>query len=77
MSPYIGKNFEEVKRELDEKGQKYSWEIARNYSGAFDIDTNDLYCLRELESSGEKKLVLGYLAKSRPKALTGGKINGL
>ena len=77
MSPYIGRSFEEVKRELEEKGQNYSWEIASKYSGAFDIDTKDLYCLRELESSGEKKLVLGYLAKVKPKTLTGGNLDGV
>lgn len=67
MSQYIGRNFEEIKQELDENKISYSWEIAQNYSCAFDID-KDLYCLRELESSsGEKKLVLAYMAKSKPK----------
>lgn len=67
MSLYIGRNFEEVKKELEKEGVQYSWEIARPKSRAFDIDENDLYCLRELESSsGERKLVLGFLAK--PKA---------
>ncbi|MBO6304062.1 MAG: hypothetical protein J6M62_03155 [Selenomonadaceae bacterium] len=66
MSPYIGRNFEEVKAILDEKGEKYSWEIARPKSRAFDIDETDLYCLREQESSqSERKLVLAYAAKTK------------
>lgn len=73
MSPYIGRKFEEVKAALDKKGEKYSWEIARPKSRAFDIDEKDLYCLREQESSqSERKFVLAYLAKAK-----GGTKNGV
>lgn len=73
MSPYIGRSFEEVRKELDEKGERYTWEIARKKSRAFDIDEEDLYCLRERESSfGERKFVLAYVAKAK-----GGTENGV
>ena len=68
MSPYIGREFNEVKEELTSRGERFSWEIARAKRSVFDIDEKDLYVLQEKESlRGERKLVLGFLAKPKAK----------
>lgn len=75
MSPYIGRRFSEVKDELEDNGENYSWEITRASSRVFKIDENDLYVLRDIVSPlGERKLVLAYLCKADTK---GGVKNGL
>ncbi|MBR3622364.1 MAG: RNA-3-phosphate cyclase [Selenomonadaceae bacterium] len=68
MSPYIGREFNEVKAELESSGEKFSWEITRAKRSVFDIDEKDLYVLQEKESlGGERRLVLGFLCKPKAK----------